>query len=81
MQVIFTWDLAGLMQAMGELGASSDSATSNQAAPVIKFNATVNVDNFNSAPAIEAPAGVEALTAEQLMGMLGMNGAGSGSSQ
>lgn len=58
----FNWDLASLMAATGE--------DTSQPAPVINFDFTITYDDFNSAPAVEAPADAQVITAEQAMAML-----------
>ncbi|MBI5671532.1 MAG: hypothetical protein HZC41_26370 [Chloroflexi bacterium] len=75
-QTTFNWDLQNMMSATGE--------DTSQGAPVINFDFTINYDNFNSAPTIEAPTAAQVITAEQAMalmfgGMMGSDGTGDSS--
>ncbi|MBI5671533.1 MAG: hypothetical protein HZC41_26375 [Chloroflexi bacterium] len=60
MDMTFNWDMASLMDAVGESAA---------AAPVITMNLSATYSDFNAAPAITAPADATVMTAEEAMQM------------
>lgn len=63
----FTWDMTALMNFMTLSGTESGLSD----APVLEFNVGITYDNFNAAPAIEAPDAVEIFKAEDAMRSLG----------
>lgn len=58
----FGWDLSSMMSVVGE--------DTGEGAPVINFDFTITYDDFNNAPAVEAPDDAQVLTAEQVMAMV-----------
>jgi hypothetical protein len=74
----FDWDLTGMVQAMEAAGEDTDLG--DGPAPVISFQSTLNLSNFNSAPAITAPEGATVIPLESLgMGDMSSRGSEDGS--
>ena len=63
-----SFDMGGMMAALGEMGELNDNASEAEAAPVINVGFSVNYSDFNNAPEITAPEDAMVIPYQTLLG-------------